>query len=169
MLYQVETDRRPCGRIWFGSLEDTVAGLELHTRVRMKPFMLHTAPQRWVRVDVEEILYLEAQDGHVDWVTVRGVFPDLDSPDLEHALARASRCGVFVRLSPRHAVAPARIRGICPGKDGGYLLETEGPRGEPMFLSMEPQALAAVEECLDALALGGGLLMQEIDEGADER
>ena len=104
-----ETDRRPTRKIWFGSLEDTIEGLELRGRVHLKPFLLRTGPERWSPVDVEEVLYLEEREGQVDWVTVRGPFPDLDSPDLETALSRALRKGVFVRTSPRYAVSPARI------------------------------------------------------------
>ena len=165
MITWPETDRRPTRKIWFGSLEDTVEGLEMRGRVHLKPFLLRTGPERWTRVDVEEVLYLEERDRQVVWSTVRGTFPDLDSPDLDFALSRALRKGVFLKISPVHAVAGARIRGIGPDGRGSFLLETEGPLGEPVLLPLERSCLASVEECLEALSLGGGFLMQEDEDG----
>lgn len=164
MINWTETDRRPTRRIWFGSLEDTVGGLEMRGLVHLKPFLLRTGPERWSRVDVEEVLYLEQRGDQVDWFTVRGCFPDLDSSDLDSTLARAQRRGVFLKLSPRHAVAAARIRGLCPDGRGNFLLETEGPSGETVLLPLQRTCLPAVEECLEALSLGGGFLMQEPEE-----
>lgn len=168
MITWTETDRRPTRKIWFGSLEDTVDGLDLRGRVQLKPFLLRTGPERWTRVDVEEVLYLEQRDDRVDWFTVRGCMSDLDSPDMDTALARALRKGVFARISPRHAVAPARIRGLGPDGKGNFLLETEGPSGETVLLPMERASLALVEECLEAMSLGGGFLMLEPDEDREE-
>lgn len=168
LITWTETDRRPTRKIWFGSLDDTVEGLDLRGRVQIKPFLLRTGPERWSRVDVEEVLYLEARDGRVDWFTVRGCLPDLDSPHLDAALARALKRGVFARISPRHAVAAARIRGLEPDGKGAFLLETEGPSGEGALLPMERSAMPAVEECLEAMSLGGGFLMLEADEDRED-
>lgn len=163
MITWTETDRRPTRKIWFGSLEETIGGLDIRGRVRLKPFLLRSGPERWCRVDVEEVLYLEQRDQRVDWFTVRGCFPDLDSPDLDSTLTRALRKGVFLKISPRHAVAAARIRGIGPDGRGNFLLETEGPSGETVLLPLDRSRLPAVEECLDAMNLGGGFLMQEAE------
>jgi len=165
LITWTETDRRPTRKIWFGSLEDTLGGLQLRGSVQLKPFLLRTGPERWSRVDVEEVLYLEARENRVDWFTIRGCFPDLDSLNLDAALTRALRRGVFLRISDRHAVAATRIRGLSPDRRGNFLLETEGPSGETVILPLERGSLAAVEECLEAMSLGGGFLMQEPDEG----
>lgn len=159
-----DTDKRPTRRIWFGSLEDTVGGLKLGGRAEIKPFLLRTAEDHWTRVDVEEILYLEQRDGRVDWFTVRGAFPDLDSDHLEAALSRALKKGVFLQISNRHAVAPSRIRGILPDGGGQFLVETEGPAGDTALLPLERDHLSQVEECLEAMHLGGGFLMQEAED-----
>lgn len=169
MIQWTDTDRRPSRQIWFGSLEDTVAGLELRGRVRLKPFLLRTGPERWSRVDVEEVLYLEEREGRVDWFTVRGCFADLDSPDLDVALARALKKGVFLKISPRYAVAPSRIRCIGPDGRGAFILETEGPSGETVLLPLERANLPLVEECLEAMSLGGGYLMLDENEESVER
>ena len=71
---------------------------------------------------------------------------------------------MFLKISERHAVAAARIRGMSPDGRGNLMLETEGPSGETVLLPMDRSYLPAVEECLEAMSLGGGFLMQEVEE-----
>ncbi|MBI3930117.1 MAG: hypothetical protein HY319_31565 [Armatimonadetes bacterium] len=164
-MFKVETDRHPGRKIWFGSLQDTIAGFELRGQVRMKPRMLQLGQDHWVRVDGEEVLYLEeAADGRAYWVTLRGTLHDLDGPDFESALEKATRSSVLVRVSPRHAVAPGRILGIRLKRRGYHELEVEGPDGDQAILPLEPRRLRALEECLDAIHLGGGFLITGPDE-----
>ena len=163
-MHRVETDRRPGHRIYFGALEETVAGLEVHGRVRMKPRMLRIALDHWVRVDADEVLYLEERNGQTEWVTLRGRFPDLDQPKLPDALAKASRAGVFVQVSPNHAVAPSRIMGIRLKRRGKHVLEVEGQNGGMVELPLAPERLKQLEDCLEAINLGGGFLVTGPEE-----
>ncbi|MEW6282782.1 MAG: LytTR family DNA-binding domain-containing protein [Candidatus Eremiobacterota bacterium] len=160
----IEGDRFPGRKIWFGSLEDTVDGLQVHGRVRMKPYMLRTAPDYWTRVEIEEVLYLDATSDLVRWVTVRGAVSDLESANLEEALTRATRCGVFVRISRDHAVAPARIRGVMRDEQGRYQVEMDSPTGDPVFLPLDKQCIPDLEECLEVLSIGGSLLFVEPED-----
>lgn len=163
-MVKVSCDRRPGRKIWFGSLEETISGLEVSGRVRMKPRMLKIAPDHWVRVDSEEVLYFEADEqGRAEWVTLRGRFHDLEAPSLEEAIAKACRAAVFVQISERHAVAPGRIFGIKLQKRGLHTLEVEGPAGIDE-LPLQPQRLQALEDCLEALNLGGGFLVSEPED-----
>ena len=112
-MHRVEPDRHPGRKIFFAPLEETIGGLELSGRVRLKPRMLQVEPDHWVRVDAQEVLYLEEDHtGQTHWVTLRGKFRDLEKPSLTEALAKASRAGVFIQVSPHYAVAPSRILGI---------------------------------------------------------
>ncbi len=164
-MFNIETDRHPGRRIWFGSFQDTVAGLEIRARVKLKPRMLRVSPERLVRVDIQEILYIEQdEDGKAQWHTVRGSFHDLDTPTFEEALEKARRTGVFVKISPYHAIAPTRILGIQLKRTGFHLLELEGQQGEPVYLAVEPRRLPDLEECLDAINLGGGFLITGPDD-----
>ncbi len=159
-MFQYHYDRHPGRRIWFGSLEDSVNGLEIRGRVKMKPRMLKLSADHWIRVDAEEIVYLEEQErGRTTWHTLRGSFEDLDTPTLKEALHKANRTGVFVQISPVHAIAPTRILGIRLQRKGNHIIELEGPLGEPMHLPMQPRRLSVLEECLDAINLGGGFLI----------
>ena len=163
-MVKVSSDRRPGRKIWFGSLEETVAGLEVAGRVRMKPRMLQIAADHWIRIDNEEILYFEADEqGRTEWVTLRGRFHDLDAPSLEEALAKAGRAGVFVQVSDRHAVAPGRVFGIRLQKRGHHLLEVEGPEGIDE-IPLVPSCVRSLEDCLEALNLGGGFLVSEPED-----
>lgn len=163
-MHRVETDRHPGRKIFFAPLEETVGGLELTGRVRLKPRMLQVEPDHWVRVDTQEVLYLEEDHaGQTHWVTLRGRFRDLERPRLTDALAKACRAGVFVQISPHYAVAPSRILGIRLQRRGAHRLEVEGPAG-PVELPLEPHRLSQLEVCLDALDLGGGFLLSEPEE-----
>lgn len=164
-MYRIETDRHPGRRIWFGSLSDTVSGLEVKGRVKLKPRMLKIAPDHWIRLDVEEVLFLERTlKGTTRWVTLRGSFEDLDAPGFPEALEKARQTGVFVQISPHHAVAPTRIVGIRLQRRGNHELDMEGPQGEPVTLPVEPWRLRGLEECLDVINLGGGFLITGPDE-----
>jgi hypothetical protein len=126
--------------------------------------MLQVEPDHWVRVDTQEVLYLEEDhSGQTHWVTLRGRFPDLERPRLTEALAKACRAGVFVQVSPHYAVAPSRILGIRLQRRGAHRLEVEGPAGS-VELPLEPHRLHQLEVCLDALDLGGGFLLSEPEE-----
>lgn len=163
-MFRVETDRRPGHQIFFGSLEDTVAGLEVHGRVRMKPRMLRIAPDHLIRVDAEEVLYLEEENGQTTWVTLRGRFVDLDNPTMSEALAKASKSGVFLQISKHYAIAPSRIMGIRLRRHGHHLVEVEGPSGGIVELPMSPDRLQYIEDCLEAINLGGGFLVTGPEE-----
>jgi hypothetical protein len=145
-------------------LEETVAGLEVSGRVRMKPRMLKVAEDHWLKVDSEEILFFEADEhGRTEWVTLRGRFHDLDAPTLDAALDKAGRAAVFIKISPTHAIAPGRIFGIKLQKKGNHILEVEGQTGIDE-LPLSPDRLAALEDCLEALNLGGGFLVSEPED-----
>jgi len=161
----VELDRRPGRQIFFASLDETVGGLEVAGRVRLKPRMLQIDQDHWIRVDTQEVLYLEEDhSGQTYWVTLRGRFRDLEAPKLEQALAKASKAGVFVQISPHYAVAPSRIFGIQLQRRGAHRLEMEGLDGKLVNLPLQPNRLKTLEVCLDALDLGGGFLMSEPEE-----
>ena len=126
----------------------------------MKPLLLKLQDERWLRVDPEETLALEkSSDERCLWHTLRGTFHDLDAPDFDSALAKARRGGVFVQISNTHAISPQRIIGIRLRKRGFHIVELEGPDGEPLILSLDPSKLELLEECLDAINLGGGFLI----------
>lgn len=164
-MHRVESDRHPGRKIFFAPLEETVGGLELSGRVRLKPRMLQIEPDHWVRVDAQEVLYLEEDiSGQTYWVTLRGRFRDLEHPRLSEALAKASRAGVFIQVSPHYAVAPSRILGIRLQRRGPHVLEVEGTAGEQVEMPLEPHRLVNLEVCLDALNLGGGFLLSEPEE-----
>lgn len=164
-MYRVEPDRHPGRPIFFAPLEETVGGLEISGRVRLKPRMLLVEPDHWVRVDAQEVLYLEEDHtGQTHWVTLRGRFRDLDQPRLSQALAKACRGGVFIQISPHYAVAPSRILGVRLQRRGPHRLEVEGLEGDTVELPLEPHRLSQLEICLDALDLGGGFLVSDPDE-----
>jgi hypothetical protein len=164
-MYRVEPDRHPGRPIFFAPLEETIGGLELSGRVRLKPRMLQVEPDHWVRVDAQEVLYLEEDHlGQTHWVTLRGRFRDLESPRLSQALTKATRSGVFIQISPHYAVAPSRILGIRLQRRGAHRLEVEGCQGDIVELPLEPQRLKQLELCLDALDLGGGFLISEPED-----
>lgn len=164
-MHRVESDRHPGRKIFFAPLEETVGGLEITGRVRLKPRMLQIEPDHWVRVDVQEVLYLEEDSsGQTHWVTLRGRFRDLEQPRLKDALAKASRAGVFIQVSPHYAVAPGRILGIKLQHRGPHRLQVEGLHGEEVDMPLEPHRLVHLEVCLDALNLGGGFLMSEPED-----
>lgn len=167
MVDLMKTDRYPGRKIWFGALDDTVDGLQLHGKVRMKPTMLRTAPDYWTRVEAEEILYLDGRGDVIHWVTVRGSLPDLDNRSLDEALARATRIGVFVRISDTCAVAPARIRGLMRGEDGGYQVEMDTPNGEGELLPLDKKRIPELEECLEVLSAGSCLLFADPEDFED--
>ncbi len=163
-MLKVTSDRRAHRKIWFGSLDETVAGLEVSGRVRMKPRMLKVAENHWMRVDPDEILYFETDAvGTPEWVTVRGRLRDLECNTLDQALAKACRAGVYVKVSETHAVAPGRICGVRLQRRGHHILEVEGPHGIEE-IAMNPQSLAQLDECLEALGLGGGFLVSEPED-----
>ena len=163
-VVKVSSDCRPGRKIWFGSLEETVAGLEVSGRVRMKPRMLKVALDHWIKVDSEEVLYFESNEqGQAQWVTLRGRYHDLDAPSLDQALEKAGRAAVFVKISERHAIAPGRIFGIKLQKRGSHILEVEGQTGIEE-LPLAPDRLPALEDCLEALNLGGGFLVSEPED-----
>jgi hypothetical protein len=164
-MIRVETDRHPGRRIFFTPLEETVGGLEVTGRVRLKPRMLQIEVDHWVRVDAQEVLYLEEDlHGQTHWVTLRGRFRDLEKPRLREALDKACRSGVFLQVSPHYAVAPSRILGVRLQRQGPHRLEVEGLNGDVVELPLDPQRLGQLEVCLDALDLGGGFLLSEPEE-----
>jgi hypothetical protein len=164
-MFHVETDRYPGRRIFFAPLEETIAGLEVTGRVRMKPRMLLVEKDHWVRVDADEVLYLEEDStGQTHWVTLRGQFKDLDSPKLDQALAKASKAGVFVKVSDRYAVAPSRIYGVHLRKRGHHVVEVEGPTGAVVEIPLAANYLKGLEDCLDAINLGGGFLITDPED-----
>ncbi|MCA9791130.1 MAG: hypothetical protein AB7S38_04755 [Vulcanimicrobiota bacterium] len=164
-MFKFESDRHPGRRIWFGSFEETVSGLEIRGRVKMKPRMLKLSPDHWIRVDAEEVVYLEEQQpGKATWHTLRGPFHDLDAPSLHEALEKANKAGVFIQISPLQAVAPTRILGVRLQRQGNHIIELEGPMGEPMHLPLQPRRLPDLEECLEAINLGGGFLITGPDD-----
>lgn len=151
--------------MWLGHLEDTISGLEIRARVKMKPRLLKISEDRWLRVDPEETLSIErATDGRGIWHTLRGSFHDQEAPEFEQALEKANRGGVFVTISQSFAVSPQRIIGISLRKEGNHELELEGPHGDPVSLELEPVHLALLEECLGAINLGGGFLITGADD-----
>lgn len=163
--FTLETDRYPGRKIWFGSLEETITGLEIRTRVKMKPRLLKITDDRWLRVDAEETLYIErTHDGRGIWHTLRGSFHDQEAPTYSAALEKANRAGVFVSISQDHAISPQRIIGIRLHRSGPHELELEGPQGEPISLKLEPRHLPLLEECLDAINLGDGFLVTGPDD-----
>lgn len=163
--FKLEYDRHPGRKVWLGSFEDTISGLQIRARVKMKPILLKLGEERWLRVDPEEVLALEKRaDGSAVWLTLRGKFHDLDSTDFEDSVDKANRAGVFVSVSATHAISPQRIIGIRLQKRGFHVLELEGPDGEPLILSLDPLKLPLLEECLDAINLGGGFLITGPDE-----
>lgn len=165
MKFKLEFDRHPGRKVWLGSFDDTISGLQIRTQVKMKPLLLKISEERWLRVDPEEILALEqSADNRGLWHTLRGTFHDLESPDFQAALSKANRGGVFVQISPNHAISPQRIIGIRLQKLGYHRVELEGPDGEPMILGLEPDKLDILEECLEAINLGGGFLITGPDD-----
>jgi len=160
LKFKLEYDRHPGRKVWLGSFEDTISGLQIRTRVKMKPLLLKLDEERWLRVDPEETLALErASDNRGIWHTLRGSFHDLEAPDYESAVNKANRGGVFVSISRTHAISPQRIIGIHLNSHGNHSLELEGPDGEPMTLELYPSKLSILEECLDAINLGDGFLI----------
>ena len=132
MKFKLEYDRHPGRKVWLGSFEDTISGLQIKTRVKMKPLLLKLKGERWLRVDPEETLALEkSTDGRGLWHTLRGTFHDLDASDFEAALDKARKGGVFVKISTTHAISPQRIIGIRLRRRGFHIVELEGPEGEP--------------------------------------
>lgn len=165
MKFKLEYDRHPGRKVWLGSFDDTISGLQIRARVKMKPILLKISEERWLRVDPEETLAIErAADQRAIWHTLRGSFHDLEAPQFEQAVEKANRAGVFVQVSPTHAVSPQRIIGIRLQHRGFHGLELEGPEGEPMLLGLDPEALALLEECLEAINLGDGFLITGPDE-----
>lgn len=163
--FKLELDRHPGRKVWFGSLDDTISGFDIRARVKMKPRLLKISEDRWLRVDPEETMSIErAADGRGIWHTLRGPFHDLESPGFAEALEKATRGGVFVRISRNFAVSPHRIIGVQLHKEGNHELELEGPQGEPLSLELEPMYLAGLEECLNAINLGDGFLITGPDE-----
>lgn len=160
MKFKIEFDRHPGRKVWLGSFEDTISGLEIRARVKMKPRLLKISEDRWLRVDPEETLCIErsSEDKGI-WHTLRGTFHDLDAPDFQSALDKANRGGVFVRISEAFAVSPQRIIGIRLRRRGSHLVELEGASGEPLHLNLDPDKLPLLEECLDAMNLGDGFLI----------
>ena len=169
MKFRVELDRHPRRKVWLGSFDDTISGLEIKARVKMKPRLLKISEERWLRVDPEETLSIERRtDGKGIWHTLRGSFHDLDAPSYHQALEKANRGGVFVEISKSRAVSPQRIIGIRLSKEGPHELELEGPHGEPQSYRLEPTHLPLLEECLGAINLGDGFLITGPDEDDDE-
>lgn len=163
--FTLETDRYPGRKVWLGDFDETISGLEVRTRVKMKPRLLRITEDRWLRVDPEETLYIErATDNRGIWYTLRGSFHDLEAPNYAEAVEKANRGGVFVTISSRHAVSPQRIVGVRLHKTGAHELELEGPQGEPVSLALEPPYLPLLEECLEAINLGDGFLITGPDE-----
>ena len=165
MKFKLEYDRHPGRKVWLGSFDDTIAGLQIRARVKMKPRLLKISEERWLRVDPEETLAIEkCSDERGIWHTLRGSFHDLDAPDFQAAVDKANRGGVFVPISTTHAISPQRIIGIRLQKRGFHIVELEGPEGEPLILSLDPAKLPVLEECLDAINLGDGFLITGPEE-----
>ncbi len=165
MKFKPEVDRHPGRKVWLGDFEETIAGLEIRARVKMKPRLLKISEDRWLRVDPEETLSIERRaDGSGIWHTLRGSFHDLESPSYEQALEKANRAGVFVKISRDFAISPQRIIGIRLHHQGPHELELEGPQGEPLALELDPSRLPLLEECLGAINLGDGFLITGPDE-----
>jgi len=163
--FKLEYDRHPGRKIWLGSFEETISGLQIRARVKMKPRLLKLSEDRWLRVDPEETLAIECStDGRGIWHTLRGSFHDLEAPLYDDAVEKANRGGVFVVISNTHAISPQRIIGIQLKSQGFHQLELEGPEGEPMILDLDPKKLSVLEECLEAINLGGGFLITGPDE-----
>lgn len=169
MKFKLEFDRHPGRKVWLGSFDDTISGLQIRTQVKMKPLELKISEDRWLRVDPEEILAIEkSADQRGLWHTLRGTFHDLEAPEFESAVAKANRGGVFVTVSFTHAISPQRILGISLQKDGFHVIELEGPDGEPLIVDLVPDKLALLEECLGAINLGDGFLITGPDTDSDE-
>jgi hypothetical protein len=165
LKFKLEYDRHPGRKVWLGSFEDTISGLQIRARVKMKPLLLKLSDERWLRVDPEETLALEKGSSNRGiWHTLRGSFHDLDAPDFDSAVTKANRAGVFVAISATHAISPQRIIGIRLQTHGFHVVELEGPEGEPMILSLDPTRLPLLEECLDAINLGDGFLITGPEE-----
>ena len=165
MKFKLEYDRHPGRKVWLASFDETISGLQIKARVKMKPRLLKISEERWLRVDPEETLAIEKNgDNRGIWHTLRGSFHDLDAPDFPSAVEKANCAGVFVKISTTHAISPQRIIGIRLKKRGFHVVELEGPDGEPMILSLDPDKLALLEECLDALNLGDGFLITGPEE-----
>ena len=165
MKFRLEFDRHPGRKVWLGDFDDTISGLEIQARVKMKPLLLKLDDERWLRVDAEETLALEkSSDSRGIWHTLRGSFHDLEAPDFDSAVQKANKAGVFVRISRTHAISPQRIIGIRLQKQGFHIVELEGPDGEPFILNLAPEKLSILEECLDAINLGDGFLITGPDE-----
>src|SRR5690606_5012305 len=80
--FRLDLDRHPGRKVWLGNFEDTISGLEIRARVKMKPRLLKISEDRWLRVDPEEALSIERHpDGRGIWHTLRGSFHDLDASD----------------------------------------------------------------------------------------
>ena len=138
LKFRLEYDRHPGRKVWLGSFEDSISGLQIRARVKMKPILLKIDGERWLRVDPEELLAIEKKaDG---------------------------RGGVYVTISTTHAISPQRIIGIRLQNRGFHVLELEGPDGEPLVLSLDPVKLSLLEECLDAINLGDGFLITGPEE-----
>lgn len=165
MKFKLEFDRHPGRKVWLGSFDDTISGLQIRTQVKMKPLLLKISEERWLRVDPEEILAIETNtDQRALWHTLRGTFHDMEAPDFDSAVVKANRGGVFVEVSPTHAISPQRIIGIRLQKYGFHVIELEGPDGEPLIVGLVPDKLALLEECLGAINLGDGFLITGPDE-----
>jgi hypothetical protein len=163
--FKLELDRHPGRKVWLGSFEETISGLEIRARVKMKPRLLKISEDRWLRVDPEEILSIERHpDGRGLWNTLRGSFHDLECPDFASSIEKANRAGVFVKISRDFAVSPHRIIGVRLHREGAHELELEGPHGEPISLQLEPAHLPLLEECLGAINLGDGFLITGPDD-----
>ena len=169
MKFKLEFDRHPGRKVWLGSFDDTISGLEIQARVKMKPRLLKISEERWLRVDASETLSIERRnDGTGLWHTLRGSFHDLETPDYDGAVEKANRCGVFVKISGTHAISPQRIIGIRLSSIGDHQLDIEGPNGEPETLKLNPTKLPLLEECLEAINLGGGFLITGPDSEDEE-
>lgn len=167
--FKLEFDRHPGRKVWLGSFEDSISGLEIQARVKMKPRLLKISDDRWLRVDPSETLSIERRnDGTGLWHTLRGSFHDLDTPDYDGAVEKANRGGVFVKISRTRAISPQRIIGIRLNSVGNHKLDIEGPSGEPETLDLDPTKLPVLEECLEAINLGGGFLITGPDDEEDE-
>jgi len=165
LKFKLEYDRHPGRKVWLGSFEDTISGLQIRARVKMKPILLKIDGERWLRVDPEEVLAVEKKaDGRGIWHTLRGTFHDLESPSFDDSVEKANRAGVFVVISTTHAISPQRIIGIRLQSRGFHVLELEGPDGEPLILGLDPAKLSLLEECLEAINLGDGFLITGPDE-----
>ncbi len=165
MKFKPEMDRHPGRKVWLADFSETIAGLEIRARVKMKPRLLKISEDRWLRVDPEETLSIERRpDDTGVWHTLRGSFHDLECPSYEQAIEKANRAGVFVKISRDFAVSPHRIIGIRLHHEGPHELELEGPQGEPLSLKLEPARLPLLEECLKAINLGDGFLITGPDD-----